>query len=105
MKKNRLIFYGFFAFFHLFIFFFSLYLDNQKENFGFLLALQGKIWMLKYGAFIGLVLLGIDITWLLRRETNHEKEIKKLENDMTQLKAKLFDLQEALQKPGSPVEE
>jgi hypothetical protein len=105
MKKNRLIFYGVFAFFHLFIFIFSIYMDSQQNNFEFLLSMQKKIWMLKYGSFIGLVLLGIDVIWLTRSEKTHLKEISKLESDMTNLKAKLFDLQEAAKKPGSPVEE
>jgi len=103
MKKNRLIFYGFFAFFHLFIFFFTLYMDNQKDNMTFMLQLLGKIWLLKYGSFIGLVLLAIDIVWLMRGERAHMKEKTQWDTDMTSLKAKLFDLQEAAKKPQPPM--
>jgi hypothetical protein len=105
MKKNRLIFYGFFALFHLFIFFFSLYVDSQSNNLEFLFSMQKKIWMLKYGSFIGLVLLVVDVVWLLRSEKDHSREVTRLEADMTNLKAKLFDLQEAAKKPVPPVQE
>lgn len=104
MKKNRLIFYGFFALFHLFIFFFSLYVDSQSNNLEFLFAMQKKIWMLKYGSFIGLVLLITDVVWLMRGERNHSRELSRLEGEMTQLKAKLFDLQEEARKTVPPVE-
>lgn len=94
MKKNRLIFYAFFGIFHLFILFFSLYVDGQKDNFQFLISLQQKIWMIKYGSFIGLILLVIDFVWLMRGEHHHDIERKKLEHEINTLKAKLFDLQE-----------
>lgn len=94
MKKNRIIFYAVFALFHLFIFFFSLYMDSQKDNIQFLLSLQKKIWMLKYGSFIGLILLLADIIWLMRSDKEHQRKHLQHESEMTSLKAKLFDLQE-----------
>jgi hypothetical protein len=105
MKKNRIIFYVFFALFHLFIFFFSLYMDSQKDNIQFLLSMQKKIWMLKYGSFIGLVLLLVDVVWLIRGERTHNQERNQLETEMNTLKAKLFDLQEAAKKTGSRMPE
>jgi hypothetical protein len=102
MKKNRIIFYSLFAFFHLFIFFFSLYMDSQKDNIQFLLSMQKKIWMLKYGSFIGIVLLIVDIIWLYRGEREHLRAKSQLESEMTSLKAKLFDLQEAAKRKDSP---
>lgn len=102
MKKNRLIFYSFFALFHLFIFFFSLYVDGQKDNFHFLISLQKKIWLLKYGSFIGLVLLAIDVVWLMRGERKHGQEKKHLEHEVNSLKAKIFDLQEAAKAQHNP---
>jgi hypothetical protein len=102
MKKNRTIFYAIFALFHLFIFIFSLYMDSQKDNIQFLLSLQKKIWMLKYGSFIGLVLLVVDYIWLMRGEKVHEREHLEHQKEMTSLKAKLFDLQEAAKKGNAP---
>jgi hypothetical protein len=103
MKKNRLIFYIVFAVFHLFIFFFSLYMDSQKDNIQFLLSLQKKIWMLKYGSFIGLLLLVVDFIWLKRDEKASERELMKHEAEMTSLKAKLFDLQEDAKRNNPPL--
>lgn len=95
MKKNRLIFYAVFGGFHLFLFFFSLYVDSQKENIQFLLSLQGKIWLLKYGSFLGLILLATDIVWEWSSERTFKKENDQLNHELNMLKAKLFDLQEA----------
>jgi hypothetical protein len=102
MKKNRIIFYAVFALFHLFIFIFSLYMDSQKDNIQFLLSMQKKIWMLKYGSFIGLILLVVDVIWLMRGEKQHERQRLQHESEMTSLKAKLFDLQEAAKKGNAP---
>jgi hypothetical protein len=105
MKKNRLIFYAIFALFHLFIFLFSLYMDGQKDNIQFLLSMQKKIWMLKYGSFIGLALLIVDFLWLRRDEKEVARQHEAHEKEMTALKAKLFDLQEAAKKPSTRLPE
>ena len=102
MKKNRIIFYAVFALFHLFIFFFSLYMDSQKDNIQFLLSMQKKIWMLKYGSFIGLILLLVDFIWLMRGEKERERQRLTHETEMTRLKAHLFDLQETAKKGEAP---
>ena len=94
MTKNRIIFYIIFAGFHLFLFFFSLYVDSQKENVQFLITMQSKIWMLKYGSFLGLFLLMISIVWDLRKDKRHKKETDHLNHELNSLKAKLFDMQE-----------
>lgn len=95
MKKNRLIFYAVFAAFHLFIVFFSIFIDTNKNDLGFLSRIHGWIFLMKYGAFFGLILLIIDMIWAYgsNRELNRENEI--LSGEISSLKAKLFDLQEA----------
>ena len=95
MKKSRLIFYIIFSAFHLFIFFFSLYVDSEKNNIQFLLSLQSKIWLMKYGSLIGIILLATDLAWdwTARRSFKNEKD--KLNHEIDALKAKLFDMQEA----------
>ena len=100
MKKNRVIFYAVFGVFHLFLFIFSLYVDSQKDNFQFLVKLQGKIWLIKYGAFIGLALLAVDVIWNWNVERQHKKEKDQFQHELNTLKAKLFDLQEAARTPG-----
>jgi hypothetical protein len=108
MNKNRAIFFTIFAGFHLFLFFFSLYVDSQKENFQFLMNLQSKIWMLKYGSLAGLILLVINIIWDWRLQKANSKEKDQLSHEIKTLKAKLFDLQEEanvrLQPPPKPPE-
>jgi hypothetical protein len=78
-------------------------MDNQKENIQFLFQLQGKIWMLKYGSFILLILMVVNVILHYRdnRRNNREKEM--LNSELMALKAKLYDLQEE-SKP-KPVEE
>ena len=94
MKKNRLIFYLVFGALHLFIFFFSLYMDNQKDNVQFLIKLQGKIWMLKYGSLILLGMFGFNIILHIRDIRRHKREREELDLEMNTLKAKMFDIQE-----------
>jgi len=98
MKKNRLIFYGIFAFFHLFILIFSLYMDSHENDVSFLFEMQKKIWMIKYGSIIGVILLIVDFVWLMKDDKQHAQEKKTLEHELNTLKAKLFDLQEAAKK-------
>ena len=95
MKKNRLIFYSVFGALHFFIFFFSLYMDGQKENFQFLLDMQGRIWMLKYGSFILLILMATNVVLHYRDNRRHTKEKEQLTHELNVLKAKVYDYQEA----------
>ncbi|MCK6618742.1 MAG: hypothetical protein L6Q51_13980 [Cyclobacteriaceae bacterium] len=95
MKKNRLIFYAVFGALHLFIFLFSLYMDSQKENFQFLIQMQGKIWMLKYGSLILLVMFATNVILHYRDNRRNNGEKEKLTTELNTLKAKLYDLNEA----------
>jgi uncharacterized membrane protein YhaH (DUF805 family) len=91
MKKNRLIFYSVFGLLHLFIFLFSLYMDSNSENIGFLLGMQGKIWMLKYGSLLLLVLFSTNIV-LHMRDNNRNKRLHDAQTkEIIELKAKLYD--------------
>src|SRR5690606_22086643 len=101
MKNNRVIFYIFFAGLHLCLFFFSLYVDSRKEDVQFLIDLQSRIGLLKYGSFLGLFLLTINIIWDWRKAKRHEKEPDHLNHELNSLKAKLFDLQEESRKTES----
>jgi hypothetical protein len=91
MKKNRLIFYSVFGVLHLFIFAFSLYMDGNSENISFLLGLQGKIWMLKYGSLL-LLIMFITSVVLHVRDNNRNKRVSDAQSrEITELKAKLYD--------------
>ena len=102
MNKNRLIFYAVFGLFHLFLLTFSIYVDAMKEDFSFLTKLLKWISITKYGAMFGLLLLVADIAWVVMTNKKTEFEKNTLNNELTQLKAKLFDLQEAAKKAELP---
>ncbi len=95
MKRNRLIFYAIFAAFHLFLVFFSLYVDSNKTDFSFLTSLLKIIGWMKWGAIFGLILLTVDIVWDRMAIKSFEKENAALTHELNTLKAKLFDLQES----------
>jgi len=94
MKRNRLIFYSVFGVLHLFIFLFSLYMDSQRDNFQFLIQMQGRIWMLKYCSFFLLILFATNIILHFRDNKRNLKEKAQLNQELDTLKARLFDLQE-----------
>lgn len=71
-------------------------MDNQKDNIQFLFQLQGKIWMLKYGSFILLILMIINVILHYRDNRRNLREKESLHEELTQLKARLYDLQEEL---------
>ena len=91
MKKNRLIFYSVFGVILLFIFFFSLYMDNNSENIGLLLKLQGKIWMLKYGSLVLLIMFVTNIVLHVRDNNRNRRLNDQQIKEITDLKAKLYD--------------
>ena len=99
MKKNRLIFYLVFGAFHLFIVFFTFYIDSNKNDLGLLTQILKLMGVMKWCAMLGLMLLIADVIWsfMISRETEKEKAMLTQENNT--LKAKLFDLQEAAKTP------
>lgn len=54
--------------------------------------------ILKYGALLGLGLIIADVIWSWKSHQEQKKENLLLNNELKNLKAKLFDLQEAAQK-------
>lgn len=100
MKRNRLIFYGVFGALHLFIFLFSLYMDSQRNNIEFLLALQGKIGLLKYASFLLLILFATNVVLHYRDNRRNVREKEKMTHELNVLKAKVYDLQQGA-KPGT----
>lgn len=92
MKKNRLIFYSIFGALLLFIFLFSFYMDSNSENIGLLLKLQGKIWMMKYGSLLLLIMFGTAIVLHVRDNRRNKRLHDSHILELTELKAILFDL-------------
>src|SRR4030095_15284335 len=95
MKKNRLIFYAAFGAFHLFIVFFTFYIDSNKNDLGMLTQVLKLMGVMKWGAMLGLILLIADVLWSFMASRESEKANAMLTQENNTLKAKLFDLQEA----------
>jgi hypothetical protein len=103
MKKNRLIFYTVFGAFHLFLVIFTIFVESNRNDFSFLTRMLKWMSVMKYGAFLGLVLLIADLVWAFMANREEQKEKAMLTNEINTLKAKLFDLQEAArQNPPRP---
>jgi hypothetical protein len=104
MKKNRLIFYSVFGVLHLFIFFFSFYMDSNSENFDLLLSLQSKIWVLKYCSTLLLAMFITNVVLHVRDNKRNQKLQDEQAKEMTELKAKLYDkgISKATPVPAAP---
>jgi hypothetical protein len=102
MKKNRLIFYAIFGAFHLFLVFFSFYVESNRNDFSFLTQILKMVPMMKWGAVFGLVLLITDVVWDLKTSRDNDKEKDALTHELNTLKAKLFDLQESTKVADRP---
>jgi hypothetical protein len=102
MNQRRRIFFIIFGAYHLVTLFFVLFIEAQKEDLGLLYSLYSKIWMMRYGALLGVLLFAVDFiwNWIETRNTGREKDVMRLENNT--LKAKVYDLQ---QPPAGPVKE
>ena|SRR5688572_2834394 len=99
MKKNRLIFYAFFAAFNLGAFIFTLILEN---NTSMLFKMVQYVPWFKYGALLGLILVIIDVIWSWSINRESKKEKAALTHELNTLKAKLFDIQEEAKKISIP---
>ena len=105
MNKNRLIFYSIFGAFHLFLVIFTLFIESQKDDFNFLFEVLKWISWMKYGAILGLILVGADVVWSWIINRDSQKEVGTLTHELNMLKAKLFDLQETAKKAAAQTPE
>jgi prolipoprotein diacylglyceryltransferase len=95
MNQRRRIFFYIFGVYHLFILFFVIYIESQKEDLSVLYGLYSKISLLKYGAVLGIMLFIIDFAWTWYESRNARKEHDILRHENNTLKAKVYDFQEA----------
>lgn len=77
-------------------------MDSQKNDTGLMFKLYDKIWLLKYCAFILLILFATNIILHLRDNKRHNSENMGLIQELNILKAKLYDLQEDSKKTSEP---
>jgi hypothetical protein len=100
MKKNGYLTYGILILFHLVIFIMSFYVDylTKKQDLGSLFTISKYAFLFKYLTFIGLALIVYNYILSAKAIKDYKSENETLTNEMTTLKAKLFDLQEAAKK-------
>ena len=101
MTKRRIIFFAIFGTYHLLLLFFTFYMESQRENFKFLGSMLKNFPLFKYGAFLGLILLVIDIIWSWRVNIAQQRENDALILEANTLKAKVYDLQEGAKNKGT----
>ncbi len=92
MSKRRIIFLSIFGAYELGIFLFSVIVESNKSDMGFLFNIFGSIHLVKYGTFLGVAMLATEFvwTWMDSRKVEKEKEAMRHENNV--LKAKVYDL-------------
>lgn len=95
MNKRRVIFFTIFGAYHLVVLAITSYVDAQKQDLSVLTSLYGVLHLFKYGAILGLVLFVTDVIWSWRLAKSLEKEQAAMNFEVNNLKAKVYDLQEA----------
>jgi hypothetical protein len=103
MNKRRLIFFAIFGVYHLIVLIITSYIDAQKQDLGVLTGLYGYLYLFKYGATLGIVLFVVDFIWSWKINIITNRESESLNFEINNLKAKVYDLQEA-SKPKPEIE-
>lgn len=102
MSKRRIIFFTIFGVYHLVILIFTSYIDAQKQDLGVLTRMYGILHLFKYGAILGLLLFVTDFLWTWRAARANLKEQETFNFEVNNLKAKVYDLQEAAKPQPAP---
>ncbi len=98
MNRKRLLLYLIFVVYQGGAFAFTYMVDGHLD----LLGLLKFIPWFKYIAFLGLLMIVLDITWYLIDWRSNRQERQELKDENTNLKAKLYDMQEASRKAQEP---
>lgn len=99
MDRKRLVLYIVLMVLHVSAFIYAYRIDELD-----ILQLAGHteyIPFFKYMAFLGVVMIGLDITWGFLAWKRTRDENNDLREENTSLKARLFDIQESSRKSGS----
>lgn len=95
MKNPKSIFFLIYLLFHVALLGISIYVNLKSEDFEFLLKLRNNMDLMIYASVLGLVLFGINMILVSMESRNKNRHLAKLENEKNELKAKMFDLQDA----------
>lgn len=90
MNRKRLLLYLAFVIYQSGAFAFTYLVDGHLD----LLGLLKYIPWFKYIAFLGLLMIVLDIAWYFIDWRSNKQEKEELRDENTTLKAKLYDLQE-----------
>lgn len=102
MNKRRVIFFAIFGVYHLIVLILTSYIDAQKQDLGVLTSLYGYLHLFKYGAILGIILFMVDFVWTWQNHRSTQKESESLNFEINNLKAKVYDLQEAAKPVPAP---
>jgi hypothetical protein len=94
MSRKRLLLYSIFVFYQAGAFAFTYLVDGHLDLLGLLKFLP---WF-KYIAFLGLLMIVLDIAWCYIDWRAYRHERKELKDENTHLKARLYDMEEAIRK-------
>lgn len=94
MNKKRLILYLIFIIYHAGAFTFTYLVDGHLD----LLGLLRYIPWFKYIAFLGVLMIVVDVAWYFIDWRTNQQETKELKDENTNLKARIYDMQETAKK-------
>jgi hypothetical protein len=101
MKTLKIVVYAALAIFHLTT---IIVISIGRGNFDFLLKLFNKLDLMMYGAYLGFILFATTILFDYLNQKNIKGINKKHQDDLNELKAKLYDKKESEpQKIATPV--
>ncbi|MEO1053560.1 MAG: hypothetical protein AAFX87_23195 [Bacteroidota bacterium] len=101
----RDIIYIIFLAYHISLVAVSIVMEIQMSDFGFLLKVQKLIPWAKYITLLGVLILFVDFLFVKISKRAHNKELETLKKTNNELKAKMFDLQEASRATSIPSQE
>ena len=94
MTKSHKVFWFIFCLYFLMALTSSFIADHYQNDLGFLISMKGYIPLAKYFFLFGFILFGFSYLFMKINLRDYKKEVDKYETEKTNLKAKLFDLQE-----------
>jgi membrane protein implicated in regulation of membrane protease activity len=100
MLKKRLLLYLAFVIYQVSAFIFTVMVDGHLD----LLGLLKFIPWFKYISFIGVALLIVDLVWFWLDRMSNRRQQDALQKENTELKAKVYDYQEAGKIPAASKE-
>jgi|GEM_PF-1540654 len=94
MNKTQKIFWLVFGLYMLLNLILSLVIDYNENNLEFLIGMKNYLSLGKYFAFLGVILYGISFFFSRMTFSRVRKENHTLSQEVNELKARLFDMQE-----------